>query len=97
MIRHIVLLKIKDETTAADLDRIKASLQSMPENIEEIANYSFGQDLAVSDNTADIGIVADFEGINEFKAYSKHPYHVNAIKTVIKPHVVQKTALQIEL
>ncbi len=97
MIRHIVLLKFKEETSADAIEQIKASLQSMPANIPEIADYSFGQDLCVSDNTADIGIIADFAGVEDFKTYSKHPHHVDAIRNVIKPHVAQKTAMQIEL
>ena len=72
MIRHIVLLKLKEETTSADLENIKTTLQTMPSEISEIAQYSFGQDLSVSDNTADLAIVADFKGIEDFKAYSKH-------------------------
>ena len=97
MIRHIVLLKFKDETSSEDLAQIKASLESMPANIKEIAEYSFGEDLCVSDNTADLGIIADFEGVEDFKAYSKHPHHVAAIRDVIKPHVIQKTAMQFKL
>ena len=97
MIRHIVLLTLKEETTAEDLNSIKASLQSMPGTISEIANYSFGQDLCVSANTADLGIIADFEGVEQFEAYSKHPHHVSAIQNVIKPHVAKKTAMQFEL
>ena len=97
MIRHIVLLKLKEETTVEALENIKTVLATMPSKISEIAGYSFGQDLAVSDNTADLAIVADFDGVEEFKAYSKHPHHVDAVKNVIKPHVIQKTAMQIEL
>ena len=97
MIRHIVLLKFKEETTQENLDSIKASLQSMPGAISEIADYSFGQDLCVSANTADLGIIADFESVEQFEVYSKHPHHVSAIKNVIKPHVAAKTAMQFEL
>ena len=97
MIRHIVLLKFKEETSAEDLSSIKASLKTMPAEISEIANYSFGPDLCVSPNTADLGIVADFDSVEKFEAYAKHPHHVAAIKNVIKPHVVQKTAMQFEI
>jgi len=97
MIRHIVLLKLKEETSATDIATIKSTLQTMPGQITQIANYSFGEDIAVSDNTADLGIIADFNNVDDFKVYAKHPHHVDAIKNVIKPHVVQKTALQFEL
>ena len=94
MIRHIVLLTLKDGTTPDDLASIKASLESMPGAIPQIARYSFGQDLSVSANTADLGIIADFEGVEEFEVYSQHPHHVAAVRDVIKPHVAKKTAMQ---
>ena len=97
MIRHIVLLKLKDETSAEDIEAIKTTLGTMPGNISEIANYAFGQDLAVSSDTADFGIIADFEGVEAFEAYAKHPHHVAAVQNVIKPHVAQKTAMQFEI
>ena len=97
MLRHIVLLTLKEETSSEAIDNIKAILKTMPANIPEISSYTVGQDLAVSNNTADIGIIADFAGVDEYLVYAKHPHHVDAIKNVIKPHVAQKSAMQIEL
>ncbi len=97
MLRHIVLLQLKDETTSEDLQAIKASLASMPGTIPQIENYSFGQDLAVSPNTADLAIVADFADTEAFQTYAKHPHHVAAVRDIIKPHVSGKTAMQFEV
>ena len=97
MIRHVVLLKLKEETTSEAIEAINHALGNLPEAIPQIANYVFGKDLSISDNTADFGIVADFADQENFKAYSAHPAHVAAVQNVIKQHVLQKTALQFEL
>ena len=97
MIRHIVLLKLKEETSAEAIEGISSALASMPEKIPQISNYVFGKDIAVSAGSADIGIMADFESIENYKAYSSPPAHVAAVQDVIKPHVAAKTAMQIEI
>ena len=97
MIRHIVLLKLKEETTTEAIEGISNALASMPEQIPEISNYVFGKDIAVSAGSADIGIMADFDSVENYKTYSTHPAHVAAVQNVIKPHVAAKTAMQIEL
>ena len=97
MIRHIVLLKLKEETTEETIEGIKSTLRALPAQIPEISNYVCGQDLEVSAGTADLGIMADFESVESYKTYSTHPAHVAAVHDVVKPHVAGKTALQIEL
>ncbi len=97
MIRHVVLLKLKEETTSEHVQAIAAALAELPSKIPQIQKYVFGKDLAVSDTTSDFGIIADFEDLESYKAYSTHPAHVEAVVNVIKPHVTQKNHLQFEL
>ena len=94
MIRHIVILKFKNETSAEDVQAIIAGLEALPAKIPQIQSYPVGADLKLVDGNADFGLVADFENAEDFRAYATNPDHLEVIQSAIKPHVASRVAMQ---
>jgi hypothetical protein len=97
MIRHVVQLRFKPGTSDSAIDQIIASLKTLPPLIPEIRSYTLGRDLALSPDTSDFAIVADFDSVEDFGVYANHPTHLQIIQDVIKPHVQLRSALQFQL
>ncbi len=52
----------------------------MPEVIDLIRRYDHGEDLELGTATADYVLVADFDTVEDYWAYSGHPYHVDFLQ-----------------
>ena len=68
MFRHVVMMKLSDTSTEADLDAIIEGLGTLPPLVPEIRSYSIGKDLNVQDGSFDLVIVADFDDRAGFDA-----------------------------
>ena len=51
MVRHCVLFRFTDATTAADVDRISAAAAELPKAIPAIRSYTFGPDPCLGSST----------------------------------------------
>ena len=96
MFRHVVMMKLSDTSTEADLDAIIEGLGTLPPLVPEIRSYSIGKDLNVQDGSFDLVIVADFDDRAGFDAYNANEDHLDVIARVIKPHMAQRSAVQYE-
>lgn len=82
MIRHIVLINWKANTTQEQIDAVTASLNKLPDLIPQIKNYHFGADKKIYPTNADYALVADFDSIEDFTSYSVHEDHINIMQSV---------------
>ncbi len=97
MIRHIVLIRFKDEVTSADIDKLEAGLGALPEKISAIEAYAFGRDLGVSEETWDFAIVADFVDVEAYHAYAADPDHVEVLHYLARPLTAEIKRVQFEI
>ena len=86
MLRHIVMLKFKDDidkpATAAALT---AGLNAMSKEIAEIATLQCGADAGLDpERNHDYVIVAEFANEAAYKVYATHPAHVAVIGSLSK-------------
>lgn len=82
MIRHIVLINWKANTSKEQIDAVTASLKKLPALIPQIKHYHFGIDEKVYPSNADYALTADFNNIEDFKSYSIHEDHINIMQSV---------------
>lgn len=97
MIRHVVALTWADDTTDADVAAVRAGLAALPDQIPEIRAYTFGSDLGALDANAHFAIVADFDDVDAWQRYQRHPAHQAVLTDRIRPLVASRAAVQFEL
>ncbi len=96
MFRHIVLLKLVDSTTPAEITEIRDALRGLPEVIDEIRHYEIGIDRGLAEGNASICVVGDFDSPEDYLAYANHPAHLALIAERIKPILAQRSAIQFD-
>ena len=85
MIRHVVLLKWKEDTTDAQVQVVRDGLGTMPDLVPGLLRYEFGSDLGMKDGNADFAIIADFASAADYERYANHPDHLEVIGSAIEP------------
>ena len=94
MVRHCVLFRFTDATTAADVERISAAAGELPKQIPAIRAYTFGPDLRLAAGSWDYAIVGDFDDADGWAEYDRHPDHEHFRSEVIGPHVAERCAVR---
>lgn len=75
MLRHIVLIKFKEDHTPEQVKAVKDGMDALPDRIPEIVSYTHGTDAGNTDSKYDYGIVADFVSDADYITYRDHPAH----------------------
>jgi hypothetical protein len=97
VIRHVVCLTWKVDATDADIAAVRAAVAELPGQIPEIRNYTFGSDLGIVDGNAHFAIVADFDDVDAWHRYQRHPAHQAVLADRIRPILAARAAVQLEL
>lgn len=96
-LRHIVLLTLADDASAAQRDAIVDALRELPAMIPELRSYVVGADAGINEGNADIAVVADFDDVDGYRTYVSHAEHVRVIETLIGPVLRARSAVQHEV
>jgi hypothetical protein len=97
VIRHVVCLTWKVDTTDEAVEAVRAALVELPGQIPEIRDYAVGSDLGVVDGNAHFAIVADFDDVDAWRRYQRHPAHEAVLAERIRPILAARAAVQLEL
>ncbi len=79
MIKHLVFMKFKPETTDAQIAEIEEALGALPDVIPEIKEFVFGRDVVRSERSYDFGLCSSFDDIEAMGRYQIHPDHQAAL------------------
>lgn len=85
MVKHLVFFKFKDDTNADDIQKMAEGLGRLPEIIEEIREFVFGQDVIRSERSYDFALISLFDDLEALQRYQVHPDHqavVAHVKTI---------------
>ncbi len=88
-------MTLKDDAKDA-ADTIVAELRAFVPTCAEIRSYQVGRDMGLAPGTADVAVVAEFDSVDDYKAYSAHPEHQRIIQEHIAPNVVSLVRVQTE-
>ncbi len=97
MLRHVVVLRWKPGTTAAQLAALVRAIATLPAQIPGIRAYRFGADARLSSGNFDFAIVADFDDEAGFRAYVSHPAHQRFIAEHTRPLAADRAAVQFRI
>ncbi|MGC8719032.1 MAG: Dabb family protein [Thermodesulforhabdaceae bacterium] len=90
MIKHVIVIKFKADTTEEDKKRLEEMLGRLPSLIPEIKGFIFGQDVVRSERSYDFALVSDFDNLETLDVYRKHPEHIKVLQHVrsISEHII---------
>lgn len=100
MIKHLVLWKLKDSFTQAEIEAIKEDAKInleklMPQfrGIHKLTLIIHGLD----SSNVDMCLDSEFETIDDLNNYSSHPLHIHVADTFIKPYVESRSCIDYKL
>ena len=103
MVKHVILWKLKDEYSGAEIKYIKAGIKSGLEGLKgNIPGLPGLIDIKVNiepleSSNCDLMLDSTFEDYESLKAYSKNPLHVDVANTKVRPFTATRTCLDYEV
>ncbi|HEX4129911.1 MAG TPA: Dabb family protein [Pirellulales bacterium] len=87
-LRHVVLFKFKEGTSAEDLAKIEKAFAALPSNIPEIADFEWGTNVSPEGKSKGFThcFFVTFRDEKGRDAYLPHPAHKEFV-TIVGPHV----------
>lgn len=94
LLRHVVLFKYKDQSTAADIKKIEQAFRELPSKINLIKDFEFG--VNNSPENLNQGLThcyfLSFSSAKDRDAYLVHPAH-KAFTDIAGPHIDKVTVV----
>ena len=84
MLRHVVIIKFKEEVTNNQINDLTKRLRALPKYIKEIKSYEIGKDVLHLPRSYDYAVVEKFSNVEEQEKYQRHSEHLKVIE-FIKP------------
>jgi len=79
VLKHVVFMKFKTDTSAEQIGEVEERLGALPDVIDEIRGFVFGQDVVKSERSCDFALVSDFDDLDAMKRYQVHPRHQEVV------------------
>ncbi len=99
MIKHIVLLKLKEfeneDQKAVVRNKIKTALLLLKEKIEELKHIEVGLNHKLDSDSFDICLITHFETLEDLDTYQVHTDHLKVIE-LIKANIIARAAVDFE-
>ena len=92
--RHVVLLQWADDVPEDHVDQVRAGLDALPAQIPQIRTFLHGSDVGVSEGNYDYVVVADFDNVQDWRAFREHPAHVLFMEEHITGKLKGRAAIQ---
>ncbi|HEX2784888.1 MAG TPA: Dabb family protein [Ilumatobacteraceae bacterium] len=97
MIIHVVAFRWKPGMPAGHVEEVQAQLKEFAATLPGVLSYRCGPDEGASDmGNFDFAIVAEFESIDDWRVYDKHPRHNEIRAGVVRPWIEERAAVQFE-
>lgn len=96
MLRHVVMVRLTQDMTAAQKEALRAGLGRLPEVIPGIRSYRFGDDAGLNEGNFDFVVTADFDDADGYLAYRDHPDHKRLVAELLGPFVTKRASVQFE-
>jgi quinol monooxygenase YgiN len=83
MVKHIVMWRLKDETSkSADAAKIKELLEGLAGRIPGMTHIEVGTNFLVDANSADVVLYSEFVDRAALDGYQQHPLHLAVVPQV---------------
>ena len=93
-LRHVVMFKFKDSSSAADVIAIESAFASLPKKIKEIKRFEWGVNNSPENLNQGLThcFLVTFKSEADREIYLPHPAHKEFV-TLVGPHVDKVTVL----
>lgn len=92
MLRHIVMIKLKDHVDASVVSKeIKVMLDDLGQSIGSLLKIEAGINVSTKASAHDVVLTADFEDVTGLDEYRVHPEHVKVLDYL--KEVMEKAAV----
>lgn len=91
MVKHIILIKLKDFN---DAEKTKEVLLSMRGNVPQALSVDVNIDMLRSDRSYDVMLEVLVENFDKLEEYQNDPYHCGVVKKFI--HAVRTASVSID-
>lgn len=81
-LEHIVLFKLKHESTKAEEDELIRQLRGLKSQIPEIIDLTAGRNVADDSHGFTVGLVVRLRDLGALEAYRVHPAHQEVVKYI---------------
>ncbi len=96
MITHLAMFRWKEGTAAAQIAAFAGALDDLVPQLDMVRSFRHGSDIGSAINHWDYGVVAEFESLEAYRAYTTDPRHVEIAVTLGKPIAEESSRVQFE-
>ena len=86
MLKHIVMLRLKENAEGADkaanAQKLKELLEGLTGKIEELIKLEVGINIVADDQAADLVLCTEFQSVGGLKRYAVHPEHLKVVEFI---------------
>ncbi|MES2873126.1 MAG: Dabb family protein [Bacteroidota bacterium] len=88
LLRHMVLFKFKDESSAADIKKVEDAFRALPSKIKEIKGFEWGMNNSPENLNQGFthAFFVSFASEKGREIYLPHPAHKDFVK-ILSPHL----------
>ena len=97
MIRHVVVFTWSESADAETRARSVAALRRLPEDVGGMTAMTVAEDAGLTPGNAHAVLIADFPDAEAYSRYAQDPVHQAVIAEHVRPHLVARSAVQIEV
>lgn len=100
MVKHVILWKLKEEYSGAEMDVIRAGIKEGLEGLKgQIPGLiDIGVNISPLDSSnCDLMLDSTFEDEASLKGYSVHPAHVEVANTKVRPFTASRVCMDYEI
>lgn len=83
MIKHIVLFKMKEESTPDEIKKLAGELEGLKESTDGLmVECEVAKDVLRTERSYDLCLYSKFKTVEDVEKYGDHPNHVKVLETV---------------
>lgn len=90
MLVHIVMFQFKEENKEANMARVKAMLEALPQKIDTLKSMEVGIDVSRSERSFDMVLVSMFDDQEGLDVYAPHPAHQEVVSVIKEVTLLSK-------
>lgn len=100
MIKHVIIWKLREELSVEEKNKAKkeakTALEALAGNIDGLLDITLNIDMLPTSN-CDMMLDSSFESVEALAGYQKHPLHVAAADTFVRPFAKERLCADYEV
>jgi len=100
MIKHVMVWKLRAELSDEEKNKVKAeaktALEALAGNIDGLLDITLNIGMLPTSN-CDMMLDSSFESVEALALYQKHPLHVAAVDTFVRPFAAERLCADYEV